>query len=93
MATPAQDRLGDQPIEPALHDLMNALAKGIDDVLNGPAPPGEARRTGFILMVFPFDGHAGRCNYVANARRDDVVVLLREQLARFEGRAGPAGSA
>ena len=29
------ERLGDQPIEPKLEDMMNALARGINEVLNG----------------------------------------------------------
>ncbi|MCA1404636.1 hypothetical protein I6F26_10460 [Ensifer sp. IC3342] len=62
--------------------LMNGLAAGIDEILNGH---GGTKRNGFIVMVFPFNDHRGRCNYISNARREDIVVLLKEQLARFEG--------
>jgi hypothetical protein len=35
-------------------------------------------------MVFPFDDKSGRCNYISNAERPDVVRLLKEQLRHFE---------
>ena len=90
------DRLGDGPIEPRYHALMNALANGIEEVLNGPK--GETpRETGFVLLCFPFTnaegGTDGRCNYISNASRQDIVVLLREQLARFEGMPEASGRA
>lgn len=77
--------LGDAPIEPAYAETMNKLAHALDVVLNGPEGPPYPKETGFILLVFPFAGHEGRCNYISNADRKDVVVLLKEQLARFEG--------
>lgn len=77
--------LGDAPIEPQFKDVMDALARGVDDVLNGTGcKPGD-RKNGFVLLVFPLNDHEGRCNYMSNARREDVVVLLKEQLARFQG--------
>jgi hypothetical protein len=83
-------RLGDAPIEPHLHDMMNALGRGVDDVLNGDERP---KKNGFILLVFPFENNEGRCNYISNAERKDVVVLLKEQLARFEGQPEMVGRA
>lgn len=77
------DRLGDQPIEQHLQDMMKALGEGIDRIINCP---GE-KQNGFILQIFPLNGHEGRCNYISNARREDVIVLLKEQLSRFEGMA------
>lgn len=85
------NQIGDKPIDPDLVALMNGVAKGIDDVLNG-ATPGP-KHNGFILMVFPFEGHEGRCNYISNACREDVVVLLKEQLARFQGQPEVSGRA
>jgi hypothetical protein len=85
--------LGDQPIEPHLREMLNALARGVDQILNGEDTPKWQRKNGFILMVFPFEGHEGRCNYISNAQRDDVVVLLREQLRRFEGAPDVTGTA
>jgi hypothetical protein len=45
--------------------------------------------------VFPFDetGGSGRCNYVSNANRDDVVMMLKEQIRRFEGQPESTGHA
>lgn len=77
--------LGDAAIEPRYHDLMNDLARGLDDVFNHGAR-GAARKVGFVLLVFPFDGHEGRCNYISNgADRQDIVTLFKEMIARFEG--------
>lgn len=77
--------LGDQPIEPRYREQMIAIAKTLDEFLNGDAK-GSERRTGFVLMVFPFNGAEGRANYISNgADRKDVVTLMREQIARFEG--------
>ena len=87
-----QHTIGDAPIDPKLIEMMNSLARGLDEILNGGAK-GKARKNGFILMVFPFDGHEGRCNYISNAERADVVTLLREQLRRFEGAPDVTGSA
>lgn len=75
--------LGDAPIEPQYREQMRALAEGLDKALNHGTLP--FKKTGFVLLVFPFSGHEGRCNYISNAERDDIVVLLKEQLARFQG--------
>jgi hypothetical protein len=86
--------IGDGPIEQRYRDVMQALAHGIDDVLNGPEPRTEPKKTGFVLMVFPFgEEFDGRCNYIASAKREDVVVLLKEQLKRFEGAPDQKGTA
>lgn len=88
------DRLGDRPIEPKHHDAMNAVAQGLDKIFNGDAK-GNQRETGFVLLVFPF-GHAdvGRCNFISNgADRRDVVTLMKEMIARFEGQAEASGRA
>lgn len=88
-----QERLGDAPIEEAYREQMNQLARAVNEFFNGDAPVGE-RKTGFVLMVFPFDSHDGRCNYISNgADRNDVVTLMKEQIARFEGQAEVKGNA
>lgn len=83
-------QLGDAPIEPKLHDMMNELARKLDVFFNLDLK-GDQRETGFVLLVFPFEGHEGRANYISNAKREDVVVMLREQLARFEGQPEQSG--
>lgn len=89
------DRLGDAPIQQQYRDTMNAVAQGLDKVLNGDAK-GPDRKTGFVLLVFPF-GEAGqkdRCNFISNgADRRDVVALMKEMIARFEGQPELTGRA
>lgn len=75
-------RLGDAPISAEYHSKMVAIAHAIDDFFN----EGDDRKTGFVLMVFPYGDTSGRCNYMSNgADRKDVVALMREMIARFEG--------
>lgn len=74
--------------------MMNSMAQYVDRFFNGPAPDApDGRKTGFVLLVFPFGHAAGRCNYISNANREDVVVLLKEQLARFAGAPEASGHA
>ena len=89
-------QLGDAPIEPKYIEQMKKLAHYLDRRFNGKLR-GADRRTGFVLMVFPFndEGHTdGRCNYISNgADRNDVVVLMKEMIARFEGQPEMKGTA
>lgn len=56
------ERLGDAPIEPAYHAMMNEIAVQLDGLFNGDAK-GAERATGFVLLVFPFGEAAeGRTN-------------------------------
>ena len=64
---------------------MQALAQGLDDVLDG---------LGFALLVFDRNRiERGHMNWVSNGRREDMVVALKEMVAQLEGRAGGSGSA
>ena len=84
--------LGDAPVQPEFERIMNSLAHGLDEILNGKTRP---KSIGFVLMVFPFDEvqGEGRCNYISNAQRDDIVVMLKEQIKRFEGQPDITGHA
>jgi hypothetical protein len=85
--------LGDAPIEPQYRDLMNRLAGALDEAFNGVAK-GNDRKVGFVLLVFPFGADDGRCNYISNgADRKDIVIMLKEQIARFEGQPETEGHA
>ncbi len=84
--------LGNAPIEEAYREKMNFLAKQLDWFFNGSAKK-EDRHTGFMLLVFPFGDRSGRANYISNANRADVVTLLKEQLAYFEGQPDIKGEA
>jgi hypothetical protein len=69
---------------------MQRLARVIDEILNGD----EKGTIGFALLVFPFGGPEGqRTNWVSNGQRKDMLVALKEIIARFEGQAEQQGSA
>jgi len=90
---PPAGRLGDAPVEETVHDQMTAVVRAIDEVFNGQIG-GPGRKVGFVLMVFPFEGFDGRCNFASNgADRRDVVVLMKEMIARFEGQPEMKGTA
>ena len=85
--------LGDAPIEEKHYALMNELARRLDELFN-PDTKGQARETGFVLLVFPFGDTEGRCNFISNgADRRDIVALFKEMIARFEGQPEMKGHA
>lgn len=87
------EKLGDAPIEERYRLQMNEIALVLDHVLNGDAK-GKDRDVGFVLLVFPFGAQDGRCNYISNgADRRDIVTMMKEQIARFEGQPEMKGSA
>lgn len=80
----SEHQLGSGPIEEKYRNEMRAIAKALDETLNGEAK-GKDRKTGFVLLVFPFGETEGRCNYISNgADRKDIIKLLREQANRFD---------
>lgn len=87
-----QPTLGDKPVEDEYVEGMKKVAAAIDEIFNGDKT-GDERTTGFILMIFPFGSEEGRTNYISNCERKDVIVLLKEQLARFEGQPEISGRA
>jgi len=87
------EQLGDAPIEEKYRLLMNAVAQALDETFNGTAK-GDDRKVGFILMLFEFGDKPDRCNYISNgADRKDVVTLMKEMIARFEGQPEIKGKA
>lgn len=75
------------PIQAQFHHDMNALAAGIDKIFNGPKLPGVKPKVGFVLLVAEFGKiDDGRVNYISNGNREDMLAMLREYLARAEGR-------
>lgn len=80
-----EHQFGSGPIEEQYREQMAAIAKVLDEVLNGGAK-GPSRKTGFVLLVFSFgETKNGRCNYISNgADRADMIKLLREQANRFD---------
>lgn len=82
--------MADAPIQSQYREMLNGLAEGIDDVLNGETRP---KKIGFALFMFEFGNiDANRVNYISNGSREDMLVAVREWLARAEGRvAEPSG--
>ena len=75
------------PIQKEHHALMNALAHGVDEILNGPKQPGVKPRIGFVLLVAEFEKmEGGRVNWISNGDRESMLTMCREYLARAEGR-------
>lgn len=83
--------LGTGPVEQQFRETMAEIARTIDYGFNGNGP----KNVGFVLMVFPFEemekGGRGRCNYMSNARREDIIALFKEQLSYFEGQSDKHG--
>nr|WP_319236566.1 hypothetical protein [Sphingomonas sp.] len=70
---------------------MNAVAGTLDQQFNGDARP---RKIAFVLLVAEFgqiDG--GRVNYISNADRADTISMMKEWIARAEGRYQEGGRA
>jgi hypothetical protein len=85
--------LGDQAIQPEYKETMVAIATALDEVFNGDAK-GKDKKVGFVMLVFPFGNEDGRCNYISNgADRKDIVVMMKEQIKRFEGQKEEVGRA
>ena len=88
---------GGPPPPQALADFLDALARSLDQILNGKGvlEDKSLRKNGFILLIFPYGQNDGRANYVSNgARREDIIKMFEVQIARFKeeaenGRAGP----
>lgn len=66
------------------------LAKYVDTLLNGAGP----RNVGFSLLFFPLGEPNGtNVNYVGNCQRAEMLVALKELVARWEGQPRVKGRA
>jgi hypothetical protein len=70
------------------------IAHALEQIFNGDKR-GDERKTGFVLLVFPFgEADKGRCDFVSNcADRRDLVALFKGIIGRFEGEPEIKGSA
>jgi hypothetical protein len=82
----------DEQVSEAYRDKMTALARVIDEFFNGDAK-GESRHTAFVLLISPFGDTEGRVNYVSNGDRRDILTMMKEVIARFEGQPELKGQA
>lgn len=84
-------RRGHGPIQPELQETMAAVASAVDEIFNGPAK-GADKQVAFVLLTAKFgqiDG--GRVNYISNGEREDIIAMMKETIARFEGRVIETG--
>jgi len=74
------------PIQEEQREFMNALAQGIDRILNQNTV-GLKREWCFVLLSAKFgEIDNGRVNYISNGERADIVTMMKELIGRFEGR-------
>lgn len=66
---------------PALENSARNIAGMIDQGLQSE----HGQRVGFALFLFTF-GEGGSLTYMANCKRDDMVKVVEEWLAREEGK-------
>ena len=81
------------PIDPRFTELMNVIARELDVGFNPQILRGEERTVGFFLTTFEFNKQDGRFNYISNAAKRGVRVMLKDVLARLEARMQLAGRA
>jgi len=74
-------------IEMTHQELMESIAAGIDSLLNGTdAMHGKiARKSGFVLLVFPFGQNTHHCHYISNGcAYDDAIRMFKALIERHE---------
>lgn len=89
------NELGDAPVSAEYRDMLNKVMAAVDQSFNGTAR-GKDRKVGIVMLLFPYgevDDNA-RVNFISNgANRKDLVVLMKEMIARFEGQPEIQGRA
>lgn len=72
------------PIEADQRKLMKVIANVLDEFFNKDQ---ENKQVAFVLLTAKFGEYeGGRVNYISNGNRDDCVSMMKELIARFEGR-------
>lgn len=80
--------MGD-PIQQRYRAGINAIAHDLDDAFNGSVRP---KKIGFVLLMAEFGKiEGGRVNYISNGERADMIAMVKEWLARAEGRYSETG--
>lgn len=75
------------PIHPEVRQQMNHVARLLDESFN---EKGKPKKYGFALLVFDFTRPGidrEFLSWISNAERADMLVALKEYIARMEGRA------
>jgi hypothetical protein len=81
----------DEEISEKYRESMNALAHALDEMFNGDKT-GIDRTVSFVLLVGDF-GVTERVNYISNSERSDIIAMMKEIVARFEGQPEMKGHA
>lgn len=81
----------DEVISEQYRRAMQQLAADLDQIFNGKLK-GKDRTTSFVLLVGAF-GEDSRVNYISNSERADIVAMMKEVIARFEGQPEMKGTA
>tara|TARA_R110002110_G_scaffold64634_2_gene178539 strand:- start:2166 stop:2438 length:273 start_codon:yes stop_codon:yes gene_type:complete len=84
-------------IQARYRQRMNEVMTSLDHMFNGPTR-GADREVGIMLLIFPYGeqelGQERRTNYISNgADRRDMIILMKELIARFEGQPEITGRA
>lgn len=77
------------PIQAEYRQLLNEIARALDHGFN---ERGKPTRIGFVLLMAEtgkIDG--GRVNYISNSDRGDMLTMMKEFIARAEGRYSEEG--
>lgn len=72
------------PIDDRYHAAMNRIAQVLDAQFN---PVMGVKKIGFVLLIAEFGQiEGGRVNYISNGERGDMIAMMKEYIARAEGR-------
>lgn len=76
--------MSEQEIQEQFKETMRAIAKALDELFN----PDHLNKTiGFALLVFPYGCPPdARTNYISNGCREDMLNMMKEFIARAEGK-------
>jgi hypothetical protein len=72
-----------EPATEKTREHINALAAGIDSILNGDSK-GRERKVAFVLLLTNFDDPDCLTNYVSNAERGSIIRMMKGVIERFE---------
>lgn len=61
-------------------ETIRGLATAIDEILETES----GRHMGFALLVFDFDNPLGIGDYISNAKREQMIKVLKEMAMRLE---------
>jgi len=70
----------DNEVESTIRTELRAIGKIIDKYVKMR----YGDRMCWLVAMFPYN-EGGRFNYMCPGKREDIIVLLKEMLARFEG--------